>query len=658
MATQRTATVYITNSTDGNASIQLFHQNKSNGMQSGMWTAAPGATVGPLTVNFETGFGSWGILDYWSCVLRVIDGSAPGMYVSNTGSVVDPTWSKECQLESGDAGKTLTFSVSDTTFNINLDSGACSDGMTRVGPGGPITNVFVVMLENHSFDNMLAFSGIQGITAATTADSNSYTNPSGQTTTYNVVDGAPPTMVTDPGHEFPDTLEQLAGVGATYPSGGPYPAINNSGFAANYATVSDEDLPPPPAANIGDIMACFNTQTQLQVLYELATKGAVCDHWFSSLPGPTWPNRFFLHGASSNAIDYSPSPTQIAEWELPLEGFKYNHGSIYDLLSSAGAPYRFYADLKDLSDDPQKGSELGAIPQVTSLSGVTLLDVNEVLNLAGDLQNPYPYVYTFIEPNYGDVTDSTYVGGSSQHPMDDVVGGQALLQVVYEAVSNSPIWNTSLLIVTYDEHGGFYDSVAPPGGAAAPDDGSGLGTNFGFDFTQYGVRVPAIVVSPLISAGTVDHTVYDHTSVLKTLENMLGVGSLTQRDGNANDLTHLTAAAAAPRTDLPKKLKGPALSMKASRKPRSAEEHAALMAQPLPESGNVWGFLHIMAKTEYELTGSTEEGKIAILENLKSIKTRGQAREYIQRIQLRVAAEKARRRAMTPQAYMSAPRPM
>lgn len=658
MATQRTATVYITNSTNGNASIQLFHHNKSNGTQSGMWTAAPGETVGPLTVNFETGFGTWGILDYWSCVLRVTDGSAPGMYVSNTGAVVDPTWFKECQLESGDAGKTLTFSVSDTTFNINLDSGACSDGMTRVGPGGPITNVFVVMLENHSFDNMLAFSGIQGITAATTADSNSYTNPSGQTTTYNVVDGAPPTMVTDPGHEFPDTLEQLAGVGATYPWGGPYPAINNSGFAASYATVSDEDLQPPPAANIGDIMACFDTKTNLQVLYELATNGAVCDHWFSSLPGPTWPNRFFLHGASSNAIDYSPSPKQIAEWELPLEGFKYNQGSIYDLLDGASAPYRFYADLKDLSDDPQKGSELGAIPQVTSLSGVTLLDVNEVLNLAGDLQNPYPYVYTFIEPNYGDVTDSTYRGGSSQHPMDDVVGGEALLQVVYEALRSSPIWNTSLLIVTYDEHGGFYDSVAPPGRAAAPDDGSGLGTNFGFDFTQYGVRVPAIVVSPLISSGTVDHTLYDHTSVLKTLENMLGVGSLTQRDGNANDLIHLTTSAAAPRTDLPKKLKGPALSMKVTRKPRSAEEQAALMAQPLPDLGNVWGFLHIMAKTEYELTGRTEEGKIAILENLKSIKTRGQAREYIQRIQARVAAEKAIRKAMSLHADMPAPRPM
>lgn len=66
MATQRTATVWITNQTDGTAQIQLSHQNDTNGTQSGSWTAEPGATVGPLTVNFETGIGSWGVLDWWT----------------------------------------------------------------------------------------------------------------------------------------------------------------------------------------------------------------------------------------------------------------------------------------------------------------------------------------------------------------------------------------------------------------------------------------------------------------------------------------------------------------------------------------------------------------------------------------------------------------
>ncbi|HET9280688.1 MAG TPA: alkaline phosphatase family protein [Candidatus Angelobacter sp.] len=652
MSTQQTATVYITNATNGNASIQLFHQNSSNGMDSGMWSAAPGATVGPLTVHFETGLGSFGILDYWCCVLRVSNGSNPGTYVSNTGATGDPQWHKECQLESADAGQTLTFSVNTANFNINLKSGGCSDGMNWVGPGAPVTNVFVLMLENHSFDNMLAFSGISGITAATTANSNSYTDPNtGQTTQYNVVKGAPASMVTDPGHEFPDTLVQLRGVGASYP---PYAPINNSGFVANYATVSDEDLKPPPPANRGDIMACFDTPTQLPMLHWLANNFVVCDHWYSSIPGPTWPNRFFVHGASSNGINYSPSPVQIGEWELPLDGFKYPKGSIYGLLQGKGVFPRLYADQADSFATHPEGQPLGGVPQVSALSGVSLtggagtLGINDVEELGGDLQKPYPYFYTFIEPNYGEVFADTYEGGSSQHPMDDPAGGEQLLQTVYKAISNSPLWATSVLIITYDEHGGFYDSVAPPE-AKAPDDGSNKDEKFHFDFKQYGVRVPAIVVSPLVKGASVDDNQYDHTSILKTLEVMLGaagrpVNPLTNRDANANDLTHLWSAAAKPEMEArrleAKELKPPTIQVAARKRQLSPEAYAARMAEPLPAQGNEWGFLHILAKTEYEMTGRTEAGKAAILANVRSIKTRGEAHDYGQRVRTMRLAER------------------
>jgi phospholipase C len=144
-----------------------------------------------------------------------------------------------------------------------------------------IEHVFVLMLENHSFDNMFAMSGIPGIICATTANANDWNK-----TTYRVQNGAPASMPSDPGHEFPDVIEQLAGVGASYPSGGPYPPIHNSGFAANYATSTTEG-PAPAPAQVGDIMACFTTKTQLPVLYQLATSFAVCDQWFSSIPGPT-----------------------------------------------------------------------------------------------------------------------------------------------------------------------------------------------------------------------------------------------------------------------------------------------------------------------------------------------------------------------------------
>ncbi|MEA3066048.1 MAG: phospholipase, partial [Sphingomonadales bacterium] len=538
MATQQQATVYVSNQTGGNATIWLYHENSSNGTQSGQWAAAPGTNAGPLTVRFETGWGSEDILDYWSVLVHVLDGPNAGFYV-NSGSVTRRHW-KECQLQHADAGQTLTLSVSTSGFEVALRSGSCPDAMTRLAPSAPVTHVFVVMLENHSFDNMFAMSGIQGITAATTSDFNVY---GGQT--FHVQPSAPLSLGSDPGHEFLDVVEQLGGPDAPpYP---PYPAIDNSGFAANYATSRTEGKPTPaPPGRIGDIMACFATPDQLPALYQLATSFAVCDCWHSSLPGPTWPNRFFVHGASSSGLDDSPCHKQIIGWELPGGGFKYPNGSLYQALAGAGIPYRFYNDTTGLprelslySDDPQSGSVSGAIPQVSSLSGVTILDIESLKDFASDLQGPYPYPYTFIEPHFGELASETYQGGSSQHPMDDVYGGEHLLAAVYQAIRNSPYWNTSLLIVTYDEHGGLYDSVAPTAAPPPGDDPPYGYSTHGFTFDKYGVRVPAVIVSPLIPAGSVDHTLYDHSSVPKTLEALWGLPALTQRDAGANDMLHL-----------------------------------------------------------------------------------------------------------------------
>jgi phospholipase C len=645
MATQRSATVNITNNTDGNAWIVLFHNNSSNGTQSGSWNAGPGQTVGSLTVFFETGFGTGTIQDYWSVLIHVQGGSTPGFYVSS-GTALDSYW-KECQLQHADASQTLTLSVRTTEFDVNLDSGGCTGGMTKIAPYAPITNVFVVMLENHSFDNMLAMSGIPDITAATTNDSNWYNG-----TQYFVQSSAPLSMPTDPGHEFPDVVEQLGGEGASYTPGGPYPSINNSGFAANYATSSTEG-PTPAAQDIGDIMACFATPDQLPVLYQLATEFAVCDQWYSSIPGPTWPNRFFLHGASSSGLDTSPTTAQMAQWETPTYGFQYPNGSIYAKLAAAGIPYRFYNDstgfpteLSLFSDDPLNGSPVGAVPQVSALSGVTVLDFNSLQSFASDLQGPYPYPYTFIEPHYGDVTSGTYAGGSSQHPMDDVYGGENLLSHVYSAIRNSPYWNTSLLIITYDEHGGFYDSVAP-GSATEPGDNPQYGYNtYGFVFNQYGVRVPAVIVSPLIAAGTVDHTVYDHSSVLATLEQLFGLSALTQRDANANNLLHLFATAA-PRADCVTSLVSPKPLLMAAKPRLTVEEQALIDAQPVPESGNLPGALLLVMKVEIELSARTP-GEIAAIEaRVRLIRTRGEARAYIASVMEKAGIVKEQRKALS-----------
>jgi phospholipase C len=628
MSTQQTATIYVTNQTDGNAYIQLFHQNSSNGLQNGSWYVGPNGNAGPFTANFETGDGD--VSDYWSVILNVLDGSTPGLYITETGGITDPTNYKECMLESKDAGKTLYFTVSNTTFNINEDSGPCAATMTQVAPGGPISNVFVVMLENHSFDNILAMSGIPGLIAATTNDNNVY----GSNPPYYVVDGAPLSMPTDPGHEFTDTVQQLAGISATYPSGGPYPSINNSGFAANYATTTSEG-PVPSASDIGDIMACFNTSSQLPVTYQLATEYLVCDQWFSSMPGPTWPNRFFVHGASSNDWDSSPSGTQITAWEAGARlgfGFTYPNGSIYDSLTNAGIPWTIYNDNDNqFSDDPQNGSAFGAIPQVSAIHNISVLNnINSLSDFPTDLQNPYPYTYTFIEPNYGDVT-GTYEGGSSQHPMDDVYGGEALIQYVYESIRNSPLWANSVLIITYDEHGGFYDSVAP-GTATAPNDGSDSSNSVnGFTFNQYGVRVPAIIVSPQVPQGAVDHTIYDHSSIIASLNSLFNLNSLTDRDATANNIL-ANFSASAVRTNCITKLNGPSPAMKVKREALAPEALAQQLATPIPESGNFVGFLQGALKAEFEMSAGTEADKKRILENFKTIKTRGQAQEYLRKI--------------------------
>jgi len=488
-----------------------------------------------------------------------------------------------------------------------------------------ITNVFVLMLENHSFDNILGQSGIPGIVHATPADSNAYHG-----VTYAVGSPAPVSMPSDPAHEFPDVVEQLAGAGATYPAGGQYPAITMSGFAANYAAASGAGQ-VPPSAGIGEIMLGFDTRTQLPVLYRLATEFAVCDHWFSSVPGPTWPNRFFLHGASSAGLDHSPTALETASWEI-LSGFAYPKGSIFEALSRAGLSWRIYCDdTNAYSDDPHDGSILGGIPQVSALQGVTVLDVHPVTRLAADLQNPYTIQYTFIEPNYGDITGS-YRGGSSQHPMDDVYGGEGLIKAVYEAIRNSPAWDTSLLVITYDEHGGFYDSVKP-GAATPPDDGSPATYNkFGFTFNQLGGRVPAVIVSPWIPAGTVDATVYDHATVPATIERLFDLPPLTNRDKQANDLLGLLTEAR-PRTDTPATLPDPAPA--AARPAIAAQTFDALAREPVPESGNLPGFLHIMLKTDLEMA-ATPADRDAARARYGAVRTRADAGAYIADVLSRV----------------------
>lgn len=408
---------------------------------------------------------------------------------------------------------------------------------TAVPP--PVENrtrhVFVLMLENRSFDHLFALSDIPGVVAATSEHTNTYGG-----TVYSFGDGAPVQMPADPGHEFTDVLEQLCGAGIPYTRGHAYPPVDNSGFVSNYATTQDEGTPVQPNA-AGEIMRGADIRTQSPALYQLATEFVLCDGWHSSLPGPTWPNRYFLHGASSAGLDHSPTSAEMSAWEC-VDGFSYPKGSIFDALGKGN--YRLYQD--DL------GSALGRVPQVASIKGISFFDIDDLAHFESDLAAGYTARYTFIEPSYGDIVHDTYEGGSSQHPRDGLSGGDQLIARVYNAIRRSPVWESSLLLILYDEHGGFYDS-ARPGEAPPPNDGadSSLNTN-GFLFDVYGVRVPAIVVSPWVAKGYVDHTVYDHSSVLATVGQLFGLPPLTDRDSHANNLLSLLTATC--RADCPQRI--------------------------------------------------------------------------------------------------------
>jgi phospholipase C len=199
--------------------------------------------------------------------------------------------------------------------------------------------------------------------------------------------------------------------------------------------------------------------------------------------------------------------------------------------------------------------------------------------------------YVFLEPSWG-------ATGNSQHPNYNVTLGEQMIHDVYYALRNGPNWNQTLLILTYDEHGGCYDHVPPPQGAVPPDNTVGEDS---FDFKRFGPRVPTVLVSPLIPAGTVfrvaaDAMPLDHTSILKTIETRWGLPSLTARDAAALDVGAVLTLTA-PRTDDP--LASVVVPVSATQNPDAdrpshlQQIHAGLVAQ-LPVPDEKGGMHHAM----------------------------------------------------------------
>ncbi len=481
-----------------------------------------------------------------------------------------------------------------------------------------IQHVFILMMENRSFDHMLGYSGIAGNDAVTGQatrmnglagnESNSYGGRN-----YTVSRGANYRMPADPHHEFTDIVHQLCGPGTAYPPGGQYPAINNSGYVAAYAPSAGSGSP-------GEVMNCYAAE-QLPVLNALAREFVLCDNWYCSVPGPTWPNRMFVHAGSSGGLDHSPKVAEIADWET-FHGFAFQHGNIYDRLSGAGVSRCLYG-----GDD---------FPMVAALKGIGLGDIRHYSQLRGDLaQRNYPYTYVFIEPSYDVLHD--YKAGTSQHPLGDVTAGEWLIKETYESIRNSAVWNNSILIVTWDEHGGFYDHAVPPP-ALAPGDTvpNSQYNNNGFTFQQYGARVPAIVISPRIPRNLIDHRVYDHSCIPKLAESLFGLYHLTERDRNAAELTALLTLGV-PRGDAPIALPVPADSSQPvpqfNTPPPDVPTVTVTRPADTANAGNLPAVVH--SAMQQDLQASPGQ-RPAIVDRVKSIQTRAQAASYIKHVQEKV----------------------
>jgi phospholipase C len=376
-----------------------------------------------------------------------------------------------------------------------------------------IRHVVVLMLENRSFDCMLGklysdradFDGLSGtetnllhVPGQPSQSIRVWTDPALTATALRVPDP-------DPGELFFDIHTQLYGLtDSGNPSSGP---PDMSGFVDDYMRQPPANPRPDPFS----VMHYF-TPKQVPVISQLARAFGVSDRWHASAPCQTWPNRFFVHtGTAGGYVNNSPTH------------FPYLMTTVFERLAEARQSWRVY-----FHDFPQSATLANLWLDVpTHFRGFEPDFVRDAA--AGTLP-----AYSFIEPRYF-ADPVRNLPPNDEHPPHNIAYGEELIAAVYNAVRGGPAWKQTLLVITYDEHGGCYDHVVPPP-ATPPDE---LRSD-GFDFGTFGVRVPAVIVSPFVRAGSVirppGNTPFDHTSIIATLRALFGIGPLTKRDAAAPTL--------------------------------------------------------------------------------------------------------------------------
>lgn len=399
---------------------------------------------------------------------------------------------------------------------------------------GPIKTIVVLVMENRSFDHMLGYLNrrnphIDGLSGSEFNMVNNRTIFVSDTAEF---------VDPDPGHSYQAISEQVFGLGMPFEDPPPM-----SGFATNA-----ESLTPGMSTNV---MSAFRPEV-VPVTTALAMEYTVFDRWFASVPSSTQPNRLFVHSATSHGL--------MANQEGIL---------------AAGLPQRTI--MEDVAD---AGLTFGVyyqnLPTLLFYSNMRLAkytsnfmdyDPNfKAHAAAGTLPN-----YVVVEQRYFDMGRSP---ANDDHPSHDVSQGQVLLKEVYETLRASPQWESMLLVITYDEHGGFYDHVPTPViGVPSPDGIVGVAGTYSFKFDRLGVRVPTIAVSPWMPKGFVEHKAsgpmapfsqYEHSSIPATVRKLFNLQSphLTAREAWAGTFEHLVTQQASLRVDTPATVASPPYSLR------------------------------------------------------------------------------------------------
>jgi phospholipase C len=335
----------------------------------------------------------------------------------------------------------------------------------------PIDHVIVLIQENRSFDHYLGSMnrpGVDGIPST-------YTNPNGSGGTARP-SHAPTTCIS------PDVPHTWDAMHAQWNSG------RMDGFYTSAAGTGS-----------GQRALYYYTQADLPFYYWLNSTFAMCDRFFSSVIGPTWPNRDFLYAGTSAGVRNTFERTISSR-------------TIYDELNDAHITWGIYID-----GEPRQDSLSNWMARYgTHIHGSALLNSQA---MAGTL----PQVVFF----------DGKASGQEEHPTADISRAEHWVHDRYLAIVNGPQWPTTAFFFTYDEAGGFFDHVPPPA-ACVPDTST---TNAAFN--RMGFRLPSVLVSPYARPGYVSHVVHETTSITRFIELMFDLPALTARDANSDAMLDL-----------------------------------------------------------------------------------------------------------------------